>query len=149
MLITLKKKLESNVFCDDVFSAKGPETKSILHADYFQEYYSTTIQLRLYLRPEHFPAPTDEHFLIDFQSQALEIKLVPQAKNPQIFRLEAPVKVEGEFANVGFNLKGGFLGSAARMVVTTIATPFKKMFGDDIPEDGSDLCADPMTRDPR
>jgi len=84
---------------------------------------------------------------IDFHSKELFVQLVPESKNPQMFRVEAPVVVEGSFSDIGFGLEGGVFGTALRMVTTTVTTPFKKLFGKTIPRDGSDLCAEPMQRD--
>jgi uncharacterized protein involved in outer membrane biogenesis len=86
---------------------------------------------------------------VDFNSEQIELMLIPESKNPQMFRLEAPVEVVGSFSDVKFGLEGGIIGSVMRMAVTTVTTPFKRMFGREIPADGSDLCTDPMAREPR
>ena len=83
---------------------------------------------------------------INFHTEELFVRLDPEAKQPQMFRIEAPIEVEGSFANIGFGLGDGVFGTALRMVTTTATTPFKRLFGKKIPADGSDLCTDPMQR---
>ena len=84
---------------------------------------------------------------INFRDESIDLRLTPEAKKPQFFRVEAPIEIEGKFSDLGIGLTGGLVGTSIRMAVTTVTTPLKRIFGEKIPEDGSDLCTNPMQRE--
>jgi len=77
---------------------------------------------------------------INFKDQTISYVLKPKAKNAGFFQVQAPVKVDGSFADMGIGLKGGLLGTTLRMVATTYTVPIRVLMGKNVPRDGSDIC---------
>ena len=77
---------------------------------------------------------------IDFKEEYIEYTLKPKAKKAGFFQVQAPVNIEGSFAEMQFGLDGGLIGTALRMVATTYTVPIRMITGKKIPRDGSDVC---------
>jgi uncharacterized protein involved in outer membrane biogenesis len=77
---------------------------------------------------------------INFKDQTISYLLKPKAKNPGLFQVQAPLKIDGSFANLQFGLDGGILGTALGMATTTLTVPIRILMGKNVPKDGSDIC---------
>jgi uncharacterized protein involved in outer membrane biogenesis len=82
---------------------------------------------------------------VDFQTEALEFRLVPRAKNPQFFSLATPVKVSGTITDFEVGVApGGVLETAARFLSSVVVAPLKKLTRKPLPRDGADVCDNAM-----
>jgi uncharacterized protein involved in outer membrane biogenesis len=77
---------------------------------------------------------------INFKDETISYVLKPKAKNAGFFQAQAPIKIEGEFSDLGFSLDGGLIGTALRMAATTYTVPIRMLMGNNVPKDGSDIC---------
>lgn len=77
---------------------------------------------------------------INFKDQTISYLLKPQAKNAALFEVQAPIKIEGSFEDLGFGVQGGIIGTSLRMVASTATVPIRILMGKDVPRDGSDIC---------
>ncbi len=81
---------------------------------------------------------------VDFGSEKVQLRLQPQAKTAQFLSLATPIEVRGTFSefSVGPN-PGDVLQTVARLATSIVWVPLKKLFGERIPADGSDVCGTP------
>ena len=83
---------------------------------------------------------------IDFEFQELDLMLVPKAKNPEFFSLAVPIKIEGTFDDFGLGI--GILrltGSLVSFITSPIHVPIRRIFVNEIPEDGHEACRQAWT----
>jgi len=81
----------------------------------------------------------------DFRDETLSFRLRPRAKQKQLFSLATPVDVTGTFTDfhVGPRFEDVFL-TAGRLASSLLLLP-PLLFGDGpLPEDGRDVCTDPL-----
>lgn len=76
-----------------------------------------------------------------FVDETLQLRLQPQAKSAQFLSLAIPIEVRGTFKqfSVGPN-PGDIFATVVRMATSIFWVPFKKLFEDKVPVDGSDVC---------
>ena len=84
---------------------------------------------------------------INFAEETIEYRLTPQAKKVGLFQVQAPIEIAGSFSDMEFGLDGGLIGTAFRMVATTVTVPVRMITGKEIPRDGSDVCLPPEPRE--
>ncbi len=84
---------------------------------------------------------------VDFGAESLRLRLQPQAKSAQFLSLATPIEVQGSFSefHVGAN-PGDVLQTVVRLATSIVWVPLKKLFGERIPADGSDVCGVPSVR---
>ncbi len=78
---------------------------------------------------------------VDFDREKLKVRLQPQAKTAQFLSLETPIEVNGSFDefSIGPNA-GDVLQTVVRLATSVVWVPLKKLFGEKLPADGSDVC---------
>ena len=87
---------------------------------------------------------------VDFRKNTVNLTVSPTPKKPEFFNLATPLKISGSFDDINFGLrKGALVGTAARFIASPLVVPIKRVFSDQIPEDGSDACGLPLGPDNR
>lgn len=82
---------------------------------------------------------------IDFGSEAIDLTIAPTAKRPEFFSLATPLVARGGFDDFRMGIKRGSLGTTAvKFITSPVHTPLRRVFGRELPEDGSDVCALPL-----
>lgn len=84
---------------------------------------------------------------ISFVDESFDLVVKPNAKRPEFFSLATPLAVRGKFDDFRIGMKTGVLSmgtTATKFVISPITTPFKRLFKDDLPEDGADICSLPI-----
>ena len=84
---------------------------------------------------------------ISFVDESFDLVVKPNAKRPEFFSLATPLAVRGKFDDFRIGMKTGILTlgtTATKFVISPITTPFKRLFKDDLPEDGADICSLPI-----
>lgn len=84
---------------------------------------------------------------ISFVDESFDLVVKPNAKRPEFFSLATPLAVRGEFDDFRIGMKTGVLSlgtTATKFVISPLTTPFKRLFKDDLPEDGADICSLPI-----
>ena len=78
----------------------------------------------------------------DFRDESLSLYFRPQPKLAQFFSLATPIAVGGSFTKpeVG-TAPGAILETIARLGTSLIWVPLQKLFGNEIPADGADVCS--------
>lgn len=77
---------------------------------------------------------------INFKDKTISYLLKPKAKNAALFEVQAPLRIEGSFEDLGFGIQGGIIGTSLRMVASTATVPIRILMGKNVPRDGSDIC---------
>ena len=84
---------------------------------------------------------------ISFVNESFDLVVKPKAKRPEFFSLATPLAVRGKFDDFRIGMKTGVLSlgtTATKFAISPITTPFKRLFKDDLPEDGADICSLPI-----
>jgi uncharacterized protein involved in outer membrane biogenesis len=82
---------------------------------------------------------------VDFETEAVELRMQPQAKRAQAFNLQTPVDVRGTLEDFRVGVRGeDVLASAVRFFGSALAVPFQRLTQGPVPVDGRDVCADPL-----
>ena len=84
---------------------------------------------------------------ISFVDESFDLVVAPKAKRPEFFSLATPLAVKGEFDDFRIGMKTGVLTlgtTATKFAISPITTPLKRLFREDLPEDGADMCALPI-----
>jgi hypothetical protein len=80
----------------------------------------------------------------DFAAETLGFRFEPRPKTPEFLSLAIPVEVSGRFTDYRIGVAAGdVIGSVARFATSAISVPFERLFGDRLPESGSDVCSKP------
>ena len=73
----------------------------------------------------------------------------------EFFSLATPLEVSGKFSDFGVGIQtGGLFGTAINFVTSPVHVPFRRLAGEGLPGDGSDVCtmtigpADRSTKSP-
>jgi len=83
---------------------------------------------------------------IDFEGKKLDLMLVPKAKKPEFFSLAVPIKIDGTFDDFGLGI--GMLrltGSLVSFITSPLHVPIRRIFVNEIPEDGQKACRQAWT----
>ena len=84
---------------------------------------------------------------ISFVDETFNLVVAPKAKRPEFFNLATPLAVKGDFDDFRIGMKAGVLTlgtTAVHFAISPVATPIKRLFRDDLPEDGADMCSLPI-----
>ncbi len=85
--------------------------------------------------------------VVSLPGNAIEARLVPQAKVPQFFALATPIEVSGTLDDFGVRVRpGDVFATVARWATSLVVVPIRKLTETPPPADGSDVCA-PTARD--
>jgi hypothetical protein len=83
---------------------------------------------------------------INFKDRELFIMMVPKAKNPEFFSLAVPIKIKGTFDDFGLGIGIVRLtGALFSFITSPVHVPIRKIFVDEIPEDGQEACRQAWT----
>lgn len=83
---------------------------------------------------------------INFRNRELYIMMAPKAKNPEFFSLAVPIKIKGKFDDFGFGI--GIIrltSSLVSFITSPIHVPIRRIFVNEIPEDGQEACRQAWT----
>lgn len=84
---------------------------------------------------------------ISFVKNRFNLVVRPKAKRAEYFNLATPLAVRGGFEDFSIGMNAGVLSlgtTAVNFAISPITTPIKRVFKDELPEDGSDICALPI-----
>jgi uncharacterized protein involved in outer membrane biogenesis len=80
---------------------------------------------------------------VNFKTEQVDLYLKPRGKRPEFFSLATPVQVKGKFSDFKPGIApGGLFGTAIRFFTSPLHVPFRRLAGENLPEDGNDVCAD-------
>ena len=78
---------------------------------------------------------------IDFKADTIDFTASPQPKQPQMFSVQTPVRVQGRLSDISVGLgSGALLGTIFRMVTSPVVVPFQWIFTENEPPDGHVAC---------
>jgi uncharacterized protein involved in outer membrane biogenesis len=78
---------------------------------------------------------------IDFKNRTFEVIMDPKAKRPEFFSLAVPIKIDGTFEDFGFGIGLARLtGAVFSFITSPVHVPIRRVFADEIPEDGKEAC---------
>jgi len=81
----------------------------------------------------------------DFGSETINLRMRPQAKTAQFLSLATPIEVSGTFSDFKIGVSpGDVIETVGRLATSIIWVPLQKLFGKKIPQDGSDVCGEPL-----
>ncbi len=84
----------------------------------------------------------------DFQDENVSLALFPTSKTARLFALHAPIRIRGTFDELGAHVKPFDIVRAYLSFITSpLHAPFRRLLGDKIPEDASELCGQLIDRD--
>jgi uncharacterized protein involved in outer membrane biogenesis len=84
----------------------------------------------------------------NFKTEDIHLFLKPRGKRPEFFSLATPIEVKGKFNDFKFGIAaGGLLGTAARFITSPVHVPLRRIFKEDLPPEGYDLCDEPIIRE--
>jgi uncharacterized protein involved in outer membrane biogenesis len=85
---------------------------------------------------------------VNFQSEEVKFSLFPKSKKARLFGLQAPIRVKGNFTELGLSIKPyDILASYVKFITSPLHAPLKRLFGKNIPENASKLCEQFLDRD--
>lgn len=85
---------------------------------------------------------------VNFQSEEVNLSLFPKAKKARLFGLQAPIRIKGNFSELGLSIKAyDILASYVKFITSPLHAPLKRIFGKNIPENASELCEQFLDRD--
>ena len=85
--------------------------------------------------------------LVSFVNNRFNLVVRPKAKRAEYFNLATPLAVRGSFEDFSIGMNAGVLSlgtTAVNFAISPITTPIKRVFKDELPEDGADICALPI-----
>ncbi|MEE9158516.1 MAG: AsmA family protein [Gammaproteobacteria bacterium] len=85
---------------------------------------------------------------VNFQTEEVDVLLVPNAKTPQFFSLATPLVIEGTFSDFGVGVSAAdVFGTVVRFVTSAVVVPIKRLTEGSLPEDGEAACKAAMQRE--
>ena len=83
---------------------------------------------------------------VDFKERTFKVIMAPKAKKPEFFSLAVPIKVDGTFEDFGFGIGLTRLtGAVFSFVTSPLHVPIRRVFVDEVPEDGEEACRQAWT----
>ena len=81
---------------------------------------------------------------VDFKKELIDLKMAPAPKKPEYFSLATPIEVKGKIADFNIGVApGGLIGTSIRFITSPLHVPLRRLFGENLPPDGSDVCESP------
>jgi uncharacterized protein involved in outer membrane biogenesis len=99
------------------------------------------------LKPDAFVIDTSKIRIcgkgqIDFKQKTIQLTVAPVPKKPQFFSLATPLAVRGKFSDFNVGIRsGGVFGTAVKFITSPLHVPLRRLAGQGLPEDGSDVCS--------
>ena len=85
---------------------------------------------------------------INFQKEEVSLSLFPKAKKARLFGLQAPIRIKGNFSDLGLSIKPyDILSSYVSFMASPLTAPLQRIFSKKIPEDASSLCGELLDRE--
>ena len=79
---------------------------------------------------------------VDYHTDEVYLRLVPDAKEPQFFSLSTPIEVSGHFDDFELGVSfGDLLGTIARVLTGIVVVPIERLVMGSVPADGDAACA--------
>ncbi len=79
---------------------------------------------------------------VDFKKKMVDLRVSPMAKKPQFFSLATPLQVQGKFSDIGLGVAtGGIVGTTIKFITSPVHVPLQKLFKQELPADGNDVCS--------
>jgi hypothetical protein len=98
------------------------------------------------MREEFFALDTTKLWIngninADFKQEHVKLSLFPQSKTARLFSFQSPIRVEGNFSEIGMAINPVDLtGSYISFITSPLHVPARWIFGDKVPADGSAIC---------
>ena len=84
---------------------------------------------------------------VNFQDEEVSLSLFPKAKKARMFGLQAPIRINGSFDELGLTIKPtDLLIGYVKFITSPFHAPFRRIFGKNIPDDASELCGKILDR---
>jgi len=78
---------------------------------------------------------------VNFVEELVRLSLYPRSKKARLFAVQAPIRVEGNFSDIGLMTNPVDLTAAYVSFITSpLHVPARWVFGDKVPEDASEIC---------
>jgi uncharacterized protein involved in outer membrane biogenesis len=82
---------------------------------------------------------------VDFRKEHIDMKLAPTPKKPEYFSLATPIEIDGKFSEFDPDIQpGGLIGTTVKFIASPVTTTVKRLFDQELPADGNDVCAMPI-----
>ncbi len=98
------------------------------------------------MREEFFALDTTKLWMngninVDFKQEYVKLSLFPQSKTARLFSFQSPIRVEGNFSDIGMAINPVDLtGSYISFITSPLHVPARWIFADKVPADGSAIC---------
>ena len=84
---------------------------------------------------------------VDFKKGDVYLYLKSSGKKPEFFSLATPIEVKGKIADFNIGVApGGLIGTSIRFITSPLHVPLRRLFSENLPPDGSDVCESPQIR---
>jgi len=84
---------------------------------------------------------------VDFIKEDVYLYLKSSGKRPEFFSLATPIEVKGKITDFKIDVApGGLIGTSIRFITSPLHVPLRRLFGEDLPPEGSDVCESPLLR---
>ena len=85
---------------------------------------------------------------VNFPNETVNLRLFPHSKTAKIFGLQTPIQVKGSFDELSLSVRPiDIIGSYVSFILSPLHAPMRRIFGKNIPEDGSEICGKLLDRD--
>ena len=85
---------------------------------------------------------------VDFKKEDVYLYLKSSGKKPEFFSLATPIEVRGKTSDFKIGVApGGLLGTTIRFITSPLHVPLRRLFSENLPSAGDDICESPLTRD--
>jgi hypothetical protein len=85
---------------------------------------------------------------VSFPYQTVKLSLFPQSKTARMFSLQTPIRVAGDFDQMRLKIQPlDLVGAYASFVLSPLHAPMRRIFGNKVPRDGSEMCGKLLDRD--
>jgi hypothetical protein len=84
---------------------------------------------------------------VDFKKEDVYLYLKSKGKRPEFFSLAAPIEVKGKITDFKIDVApGGLIGTSIRFITSPLHVPLRRLFSEDLPLEGGDVCGAPLVR---
>lgn len=81
------------------------------------------------------------HGAINLKNRRINLKLEPTPKKPEFFNMATPVEIKGKIDDIGLDIPtGGLMSSTVNFLTSPVHVPLRRLFTQNLPEDGHDLA---------